>query len=465
MTTQDKGNQRPQSTPPTKATAVPEHTRQSPTFNLKAVVTETGLKPDTLRAWERRYGLPNPDRTDGGHRLYSRRDIDMLKWLIQRQEEGLSISRAVKLWRRIEAGGQDPLKDARYAISTESKTQPAVLAKVSEGRTVESLREGWLKACLEFDERQADSILAQAFAILPVESVCSELLQKALREVGQGWYEGHITVQQEHFASSLAVRRLETLLSSTPTPTHNGRILAACPPEEHHTFGLLVTTLFLRRSGWDVIYLGANVPLDRLSTTIAAAKPHLVILSAQTLYTASNLVPMSLLLQQEKIPSAYGGLVFNALPEIRQRMPGYFLGERLEGIVERVEQILASPSTMPTYELISREYKVALDHFRSRQASIEARVWQLHSNSHEDLTFLKTANKDLAQNIIAALTFGDMQLLTTNLAWIKGLLVNYHYRMPEQLLNSYLTAYYEASKMYMDERGQPIIDWFEKVLH
>ena len=52
---------------------------KTPSFNLKAVVQETGVKPDTLRAWERRYGLPQPDRTPGRHRLYSQYDIDMLK--------------------------------------------------------------------------------------------------------------------------------------------------------------------------------------------------------------------------------------------------------------------------------------------------------------------------------------------------------------------------------------------------
>lgn len=61
---------------------------RTPTFNLKAVVQETGIKPDTLRAWERRYGLPEPDRSTGGHRLYSQRNIDTLRWLIARQEEG-----------------------------------------------------------------------------------------------------------------------------------------------------------------------------------------------------------------------------------------------------------------------------------------------------------------------------------------------------------------------------------------
>ena len=82
----------------------------APTYNLKAVVQETGLKADTLRAWERRYNLPRPQRTPSGHRLYSDRDIEILKWLVLRQEEGLSISRAVALWRRLESEHPDPLK-------------------------------------------------------------------------------------------------------------------------------------------------------------------------------------------------------------------------------------------------------------------------------------------------------------------------------------------------------------------
>lgn len=454
-----------QSQSSTNGLSVTKQHRESPTFNLKAVVTETGLKPDTLRAWERRYGLPDPDRTSGGHRLYSRRDIEMLKWLIARQDEGLSISRAIKLWRRIEAGGQDPLTDERYVTTPQPVDMSPAVPPISTGNNVGEFRKAWIKACMDFDERQADNILSQAFAILPIETVCYEILQKGLQEVGIGWYEGNITVQQEHFTSALAVRRLETLVSSTPPPTRKGRILAACPPEERHTFGLLLATLFLRRHGWDVVYLGANVPLDRLSSTIASTKPHLVILSAQTLYTASTLLPMSLLLQREQITSAYGGGVFNILPAIRERMPGYFLGERIEGLTAVVEQLLTAPPPMPTYEIANRTYKVALDHFRSRQASIEAHVWQLIDENSDEQNYLKNANKDLAQNIIAALTFGDMELLSTNLAWVQGLLVNYHYRMPEQMMKRYITAYYEAAKKYMDERGAIITDWLGDLLN
>ena len=63
---------------------------------------ETGIKADTLRAWERRYGLPVPERSPGGHRLYSQYDIETIKWLQARQEEGLRINRAVDLWRSMQ---------------------------------------------------------------------------------------------------------------------------------------------------------------------------------------------------------------------------------------------------------------------------------------------------------------------------------------------------------------------------
>src|SRR5512137_1637725 len=72
---------------------------EKPLYNLKVVLKETGIKADVLRAWERRYGLPTPQRSAGGHRLYSQQDIATIKWLIARQNEGLSISNAVTLWR------------------------------------------------------------------------------------------------------------------------------------------------------------------------------------------------------------------------------------------------------------------------------------------------------------------------------------------------------------------------------
>src|SRR5512146_2181039 len=85
----------------------------TPAFNLKVVLKETGIAADTLRAWERRYGLPMPQRTEGGHRLYSQRDIEIIRWLMKQQESGLSISRAVDMYNEQLASGSDPLPASR----------------------------------------------------------------------------------------------------------------------------------------------------------------------------------------------------------------------------------------------------------------------------------------------------------------------------------------------------------------
>jgi MerR family transcriptional regulator, light-induced transcriptional regulator len=424
----------------------------TPTYNLKAVVQETRLKPDTLRAWERRYGVPRPQRTLGGHRLYSQQDIDMLKWLVARQEEGLSISRAVDLWHSLIEQGQDPLQ-ASPPLSLIH--QPPLTL----GSAITELRRAWVAACKAYDERTAENILAQASAIYPLETVCFELLQKGLTEIGEGWYKGEVTVQQEHFASALVMRRLGALIIATPPPTRPGRILVACPPEEEHTFSSLLMTLLLRRHGWDVIYLGADVPLNRLEMTIATTRPQLVIMAAQQLYTAATLLEMAHLLNQDHVPLAFGGLIFNYLPALRSRIPGYFLGDRLDMTPQVVEQLLMSPrqiSPAPvqgTGELPQQ----ALYHYQEQQALIEARVWELMKTQNIVPDHLAYANTQLSRNIKAALALGSIEFAGANITWIEGLLVNY--RLPAEQLQHYLKAYYEAARLHLGQQGQMIVDW------
>jgi DNA-binding transcriptional MerR regulator len=433
-------------------------TQRMPTFNLKVVLRVTGLKPDTLRAWERRYGLPRPERSPGGHRLYSQRDIDIIKWLIARQQEGLSISRAVDLWRSIEADGQDPLHMVEFA--TPEAVQASVL--LPEGEALVELRRAWTSACLAYDERRAEQVITQALALYPVEVVCLELLQKGLNEVGAGWYQGNVAVQQEHFASELAMRRLEALVAGAPPPTRPECILIGCPPQEEHTFSPLLLTLFLRRRSWKVVYLGANVPVGRLESAIATTKPRLAVLPAQQLHTAASLLEIARLLQEHQVPLAYGGLVFNVLPELRKRMPGYFLGERLDEAPRVVEQVLSSPGSMPPGEAISETYQHALVHFRERQGLIEAAVWGLTDPAGASRENLTIANTHLALNIMAALKLGDMRFLGVDIDWVEGLLGNH--RLPRQLLYDYLDVYRQAAQAHLDERGAPVVEWLERVV-
>ena len=432
--------------------------QDTPVFNLRAVVRQTGLKPDTLRAWERRYGLPQPERSGGGHRLYSSRDIETIKWLMARQREGLSIKRAVDLWQQIEADDRDPLE-------TPTPITP-VAALVPSPRPVgESLiefRKAWITACLSYDEQVAEQVVTQAFALYTPETVVMDLLQKAVAEIGEGWYRGEVTVQQEHFTSALAIRRLEALVMAAPPPTRPGRILAACPPQEEHVFGLLLLTFLLRRRGWEVVYLGANVPTQRLETTVTATHPQLVIVGAQRLHSAATLLEVAHLLQQEDVPLAYGGLIFNLLPDLRGRIPGHFLGERLDAAPRVVESLMTSPRPTPAAEVIPEAFLQARDHFRRRESIIGAQLIQAHSSLGIPSHYISLANRELALNIEAALTLGNMTYLGSDLDWVGGLLGNL--QIPASALTDYLAAYRQAVKEHLDEPGEPIVSWLGTVL-
>lgn len=431
-----------------------------PTFNLKAVVQETGLKPDTLRAWERRYGMPEPRRTDGGHRLYTRRDIDMLKWLIARQEDGLSISRAVSTWQTLTAEGRDPLNEPAEPFVIEA---PAVYTPRETGTAVVELRQAWVEACLDFDEQRAENVLNQAFAFYQPEIVCLELLQKGLAQIGDQWYLGKVSAQKEHFASALALRRLDALLAATPPPTRNGRLLVGCAPKDDHTFSPLLLTLLLRRQGWEVVYLGANVPIDRLESTITTTKPHLVLFSAQLLHTAANLHQLAYMLQDRAIPLAYGGLVFNIIPQLRDYIPGHFLGTQIDHAPKVVEQLITNRPPLPRLKRPNNEYQETLTHFQRRHGLIEATIWDAIATTAIPLNNISEANSFLGQNIKAALMLGNMDFIGSDLQWIEGLLGNY--KLPVEQLYYYLKIYYAAAKTHLhDVTGAPVLFWLEKVV-
>jgi len=165
---------------------------KDPRFNLSYVIRETGLKPDTIRAWERRYGLPHPARSSGGQRLYSEYDLNTLFWLIDRQKEGMRISQAVAYWQELNDQGVDPLGSGTE-VSHPAKLHSSPLAMDD----LKDLQKRWLRFCFIFDEINAEQILTQAFAQYPVHDVCGELILPGLKEVGELWNRGEISVQQD----------------------------------------------------------------------------------------------------------------------------------------------------------------------------------------------------------------------------------------------------------------------------
>lgn len=431
--------------------------KTAPLYNLKAVLKETGIKADVLRAWERRYGLPMPERSGGGHRLYSQRDIDTIKWLMARQAEGLSISRAVDLWRDIEAEGRDPLHEARKPDSAAPPPVVVTALPPVTATNLDQLRQQWLQACLAYNEMLAESLLNQALAMYPPEMVVSEILQRGLHDIGEMWFQKKATVQQEHFASALAMRRVDALLAGTPMPSFAQSIIVACPPNEWHTFTPLTLSLFLRRRGWNVIYLGANNPNARLLETVRTIQPRLVILSAQQLPTAATLMQTAAELSEKGVQVAYGGRIFNILPEVRQRIHGHFLGETIEDAIQTVDQLVRYPRPVPETRPIEQFYLAAYALFVARRGLIELTVLDHYRVRSLPGHYLQHANEFFGDVLAAALSLGNIHFIDPDLEWLRNLMTQYE--LSADRIYPYINTYALAAQQHMGPHAQIIADW------
>lgn len=204
----------------------------SPGLNIAALAKRTGIAPDTLRKWEQRYGILRPSRTDGGQRRYSEHDVDRVLWLKARLGEGYRIGEAAALL---------GLETAQTA------TTSAQLVRLI------------LEATLRSDTAAVNRLLDHTFA-QDMECACADVVQPLLVSVGDAWFHGSISIAQEHLVTSAVRARLERRLAETRAPVH-GRAVLACAPGERHELGLLMLAVTLRADGWDVAYLGPDVPV------------------------------------------------------------------------------------------------------------------------------------------------------------------------------------------------------------
>lgn len=429
--------------------------KTTPSYNLNVVVRETGIKPDTLRAWERRYGLPDPVRTEGGHRLYSDRDIEMIKWFIARQEEGMRISQAVKMWKELIENGSDPV-NPQGQIGLQSLDD-----ELAEIANLTPVRNAWIEACLAYDEYKAEQILAQTLARYPLNLVVVEVLQKGLAEIGNGWFEGTVTVQQEHFTSLLVIRRLNALISTAPAPTRKERILVGTPPGEEHIVSSLLLALFLRYQGWDVTNLGVNVPIEDLEDTINQVSPDLVIYTAALITTAASLRQVALKVALHGVSFAFGGRAFSIHPTLAERVTGYYLGPVLDGAVQVVADILEKKLKPNKESSIQDKYNNTYKAFANVLPDINARMLALFDETPEDLGVIDMANQQFGGYLLAGLSLGDLSLVEHELKWASSLIKNS--KMPEHLLKKYLEHYQDTVESEMGSDGQVLVDWLDEL--
>jgi methanogenic corrinoid protein MtbC1 len=386
--------------------------------------------------------------------LYSQRDIETIKWLMARQAEGLSISRAVDLWNEKLASGSDPLAGLAPSTFATLQTTPAI----SSETTLDTFRSHWVAACMNFNEIQAEQTLNQAFSLFPVEAVCVNVLQKGMSEIGSLWYQNAASVQQEHFASGLAMRRLDALLNATPAPTQNKIVIVGCPSDEWHTFTPLLLALLLRRRGINVIYLGANVPAEQFAHTVQDIKADLVVLVAQQLISAATLQETSLMLADKKIPVAFGGRIFNIHSGLTESIAGYFLGSELSSAVENIETLLMGKVKQSQPQASSQIYLAAHHAYQSKRTHIELTFKQLLEPLPISTEDIETGVHFLSENIAAALQLGNMSYVSAEVDWLKTLLET-HTSQPEQLIH-FMETYSHAVDKNIDGQGKPIFEWF-----
>jgi methanogenic corrinoid protein MtbC1 len=314
-----------------------------------------------------------------------------------------------------------------------------------------------VRACLDFSESAAEQTLNQAFSMFPVEAVCLDVLQRGMSEIGERWYENRASVQQEHFASGLAMRRLDALLSASPAPTRNQTVLVGCPPDEWHTFTPLLLALLLRRRGLNVIYLGANVPDGQFSKTVQDIRASLVVLVAQQLITAATLQQTALALSSQNILVAFGGRIFNIHASMSDSIPGVFLGQDVVSALDQIEGLLSKNLKRPQAKAASPVY-VAAHHafvFRRGQIELTLKEWiEPLSISPENIN---TGIHFLGENITAALQLGDMSYVSAEVDWLKALL-QFHDAQPQHLIH-FMQAYSDAVDKSINGQGKPIFDW------
>jgi methanogenic corrinoid protein MtbC1 len=206
-----------------------------------------------------------------------------------------------------------------------------------------SLHARLLAALLLFDEHEAEQVLASAFALYPIEHVGEFVIVPTMVEIGERWHRGELSITREHYATNYLMQRLGTILRVVPNGNSGPVVWVGCAPGERHEMGVLLLCIYLRRAGYQVRYLGQDLPEDDLIAEALAHKPALILFSASGLDSAASLQGLCEQLVTIDPPRpviGYGGRVFNVQPGLRDDIAGVFVGATALEAVETVGELL-----------------------------------------------------------------------------------------------------------------------------
>lgn len=241
---------------------------------IAVVAARTGLAPDVLRIWERRYGVVVPERSETGRRLYSDADVQRLNLLRLAVESGRRISDVARMsteeLRRL-AG-----EDARAAAHVRGR----------EAQSPANVPAFFVRSALEaierYDAPELERILQRASLDLAPAVLRNAVLEPLLVTVGERWRQGTLRIANEHLATSVVRSFLGALQSRTEVPEGSARVVVCTPAGQRHELGALLAALAAIEVGWHAVYLGADLPAAEIAQAVRACGAQAVALSVAT---------------------------------------------------------------------------------------------------------------------------------------------------------------------------------------
>ncbi len=276
-------------------------------YPIRVLSEATGIPTVTLRAWERRYGLLIPKRTPAGHRLYSDHDIALVKRVTKLTREGHSIGDI-----------------ARRMVGVPS-------APERPDDTLAQCRREMLGAVEDFSRVGLETVYARALSGHALETVFSEIIEPLLDELGRRWLIDDHGIAEEHFFSAWLRNHLAALMEAGASENRGPRLVCACMPGNYHEIGLMIFSLLLMNQGYQVLYLGNDMPLHPLPVVIErSAARALVLSSGLDVYDTQSLSRLNGFAKLLAVPVFMGGPLSRRHPEALQAMDIIPLGEKMD---------------------------------------------------------------------------------------------------------------------------------------
>jgi methanogenic corrinoid protein MtbC1 len=256
-------------------------------YSISTVAKRSGVKTELVRAWERRYQAVTPTRTTGGHRVYTDQDIARLTLLYQATTHGHSISRIAHY----------SLDDLKKLLQAEGAAMPAKLIPITPGYPAKAVAEEYVQKCytavIAFDGRTLESHFENAIADLGIQNFIEDLLDPLFTLIGERWKTGELRPVHEHLASSIIRSLIYLLRNNAPCSPGAPKMVVTTPVGQLHELGALLAAIIAELKGWQVTYLGANLPAEEIAAAAKFTDAAAITISISSC-TDDNVVPKEL---------------------------------------------------------------------------------------------------------------------------------------------------------------------------